>query len=365
LVLGAWCLVHVSTATAQDAPSFTVGAVSVGLSTRVQVDWQDDALDLRRARVGVQGKVHERVKYELEHDLTEKSDPWQDAYVNVAVFDALELRAGRFKMPFSLSRLASAAELDFIHRPLAATWLAPGRDSGVMAHGSVGRGVKYQAGVFAGGGDRVRDSERRDPARTPTAAARITVRPMRRLTVGASSTLGTVPEGRNSLAGRDFSDATLFPRLYVNGRRMRVGAEAQWDHGPVDVNAEFIRASDERRGQAIDESDLPDVVAGGWHVSGTWRFIGKKDTGALEMAGRVEQFRIDSHANGERPSTSERAAAIIPHANRAWTLGINWYVHRWVKLQAHAIREQRRVGGETDSGSMARWTPAVRLQLAF
>jgi phosphate-selective porin OprO/OprP len=330
----------------------------------VQVDWQEGALDLRRARVGIQGKVHDRVKYEIEHDLAEKSDPWQDAYMNVVVFDALEVRAGRFKMPFSLTRLISAADLDFVYRPLAATWLAPGRDNGVMAHGSLGHGIKYQAGMFAGGGNRVRESERRDPVVTPTAAARITVKAIRRLTVGASSTIGTVPEGRNSLAGRDFADDTLFPRFYVSGRRLRVGLEAVWDHGPVDVSAEFIRAADERRGQAVDESDLPDVVAGGWHVSGTWRFLGKKDTGALELAARIEQFRIDSHTSGEMPSTSERAATIFAHADHAWTIGINWYVHRWVKLQANAIREQRFLDGDSGTGTH-HWIPVVRMQLAF
>ena len=357
-------LLSVNAAAAQDAARFSVGGVSVGLSTRVQVDWQAGTLDLRRARVGVQGKLHERVKYEIENDLSDQSDPWQDVYLNVAVFDALEVRAGRFKMPFSLTRLTSAAELDLVHRPLAATWLAPGRDSGVMAHGSLGHGVKYQAGLFAGGGDQLRGSERRDPTRTPTAAARITVKPMRRLMVGASSTVGKVPEGRNSLAGQDLADDTLFPRFYVNGRRLRVGVEAEWDHGPVDFSAEIIRAADERRGPATDEGDLPDIVAGGWHVSGTWRFIGKKDTGALELAGRIEQFRISSHASGEMPSTSSRAAAIVLHANQAWTLGINWYVHRWVKLQANAIREQRLVEDEPETGT-PRWTPVLRMQLAF
>jgi hypothetical protein len=50
---------------------------------------------------------------------------------------AIRVRAGRFKVPFSLEETTGVKHLDFVDRSLAATQLAPGRDVGVMAHGRV------------------------------------------------------------------------------------------------------------------------------------------------------------------------------------------------------------------------------------
>ena len=44
---------------------------------------------------------------------------------------------------------------------------------------------------------------------------------------------------------------------------------------------------------------------------------------------------------------------------------MNWYVNRYVKLQANAIREQRTVDGAAISGQEHLWSRTLRLQFGF
>jgi len=49
-------------------------------------------------------------------DWRDFSTPWRDAFLNAVVGRTLEVRGGRFKIPFSLDQLTGAAELDFAYR---------------------------------------------------------------------------------------------------------------------------------------------------------------------------------------------------------------------------------------------------------
>jgi phosphate-selective porin OprO/OprP len=337
---------------AQDT-SVTIGDLfSLDFSAKLQMDWRglpagsaaarDGVFDIHRARVGVEGKVLKRVEYQLERNVADTTNPWRDAFVNVRATKRLEITAGHFKLPFSLAQLTPAMQLDFAYRPLAATYLAPGRDVGLMAHGTVRRGLKYQAGMF----------------RKDGIATRVTVEPRRGLTFGGALTAGTAAEGLNSLRARMVTDDPLFPRLYVNGRRIRAGGELEWRHGPFSVASELMRATDQRRGQGIDERDLPDLVAQGWYVSGTWLVTGEKKTdrirpakpflkegaGALEIAVRGERLGWGQTCKFCRsdPDTSLNARAdVVPEqASRVWTVGVNWYLNQWVRIQSNLIRER-------------------------
>ncbi len=63
--------------------------------------------------------------------------------------------------------------------------------------------------------------------------------------------------------------------------------------------------------------------------------------GAIEVAARYEHLRFASAGSPqEPPSRSPRAATIAGNADRAWTLGVNWYVNRWVKIRFNAINER-------------------------
>lgn len=252
------------------------GSVRAALRVVTHVDWTDlkaggPDTDVRRARLGVTGSLFERFEYEVERDFRDRTRRWRDAYGNVTVSRALEIRAGRFKVPFSLDQLTSAAELDFVARSLAAQYLAPGRDTGLMAHGRlVGRRVRFQSGVFRGGGDNIRAEERRDRRHGALVAGRLIVRPWNALAVGGAATISRVPDGDYGLRGHTAADVPFFPVIAVSGLRRRYGAEIDWRGGPVAAGAELMRAVDERLGQGVDDETLPALVMEGWYVRGTW-----------------------------------------------------------------------------------------------
>ena len=355
---------------AQDAaagghPSLTFGQVlQIDLRATLQADRRDgDPFELHRARVGIEGRLWKRVDYQVERELRDTRRPWRDVYLNAKVSKALQIQAGQFKVPFSPERLTSITTLDFIDRSLAASYLAPGREQGVMVHGTMVKGaVKYQGALV------------RDHGRNQTVAGRLSIRPWHKRRVspalqgiraGAALTRGAVPAGLNSLRGRTAADEPLFHQVMVHGLRQRVGLELAWTHGPLSLQSEMLRVADQRQGQSTDDGDLPPVVARGWYVSGAWRVSDRLPLrlGALEIAARVEDIRFGGVSDGTPASVSIRAVHVLEQADRVVTGGINWMPTRWTRLQANLIREWRSEGGVRKGA--ARWSPVVRAQVSL
>jgi hypothetical protein len=256
-----------------------------------------------------------------------------------------------------------------------------------MAHGHLFKDVvKYEAGVFRQGGENVRSSERTDAQSERTFAGHVVVKPwnnsktlrsLRSLAAGIAYTDGRLPAGLNSLRGKTVPGDSFFDRVYVKGRRQRVGGEFQWRPGPTSVQGEFIRSRDQRMGQGIDDENLPDAVARGWYVSSTWLVTGerKKDTiepnrpflkggiGAVELAGRIERLGSGGAARGA--FSSPRAWSIPARTDDVWTAGVNWYLNGFIKLQANVIREERRAGDAIIPGQGALWSRTVRIQFGL
>ena len=380
-------------------PSLRVGKL-LQLDVRLtsQTDWRDfppeqatlpkEVFDLHRARVGIEGTFLTRIDYQIEREFHDTTRPWRDVYVDARASRNLQIRAGQFKIPFGLDQLTGSMDLDFTYRSLAGTYLAPGRDLGVMAHGRLLRDiVRYQAGVFRQGGENVRASERTEAQTNRTVAGRLVVKPwfgsrtfplLNSLAAGLAFTDGRLPEGRNSLRGKTVPGDPFFEHVYVKGRRQRVGAEVEWRPGPMAVQGEFMRARDQRRAQGLDNEDLPDGVAHGWYLSSTWIVTGepKKDNvkparpflkggiGAVELAGRVERVSL---GNGDSTGgfLGPRDAAILAKADDVRTAGVNWYLNDYIKLQANLIRERREAGGIIIPGQATVWSRTLRVQFGF
>ena len=110
---------------------------------------QKDVFDLHRARVGIEGAFLTRFDYQVERELHDTTQPWRDVYLDARMVNGLEVRGGHFKIPFGLDQQTGSMDLDFNYRSLAGTYLAPGRDVGMMAHGHLLHDVvRYQAGIF-------------------------------------------------------------------------------------------------------------------------------------------------------------------------------------------------------------------------
>jgi phosphate-selective porin len=383
----------------KDHPSLEIGKRTyVDFRARVQADASrsnttspdDDGTspDEARRRIGVGGDIEHLVEFQVERELGD-DEPWRDVYANYHQFNAIQVQAGKFKLPFSLEENTSVSNLDFIYRSLAANQLAPGRDRGVMVHGRLfRRALRYEAGIFDHDG---RNGRTRNAARVfgeQTLAGRLTVQPFRSLKseaadlqIGVAVTTSDVPLGFSSLRGLTFLHASFFePDFWVLGERRRTGLELRWRPGPFSIKSEYMRVTTERRGQSVEDTDLSPLLATGWYLSGTWVITGEKKAdglnrprrplfqggfGAIEVAGRLEKLTFRSVATGDLPSTSVRADVIVGNADRAVTFGVNWYLNRWIKLQFNAIRESLDDPSQVGQRGPAFWSRVVRFQFSI
>jgi phosphate-selective porin OprO and OprP len=329
-------------------------------------DAESSALDIAKRRIGVDGEIVNLFDFQIERELAVDNAGWRDVYINYKQFHFAEVQAGKFKMPFSLDENTSSTNLDFVFRSLAAMFLAPGRDIGVMAHGRLlTRGMlRYEIGAFDHDGRNARRATVSDRVYGDrTFAGRVTLQPFRALTSPASDlsfgvafTDSNVQEGFPDLRGRTALDLGFYrPNLWVNGSRQRIGVEARWRPRPFSIKSEFIRLTDERKNESVEDTDLSPFLATGWYVSGTWAITGEAKAdglvhpkrpflqggvGAIEAAARVEKLRFGSTAPDDgAASDGPRADVVLGNSDRAETLGVNWYLNRWVKVQFNMIRE--------------------------
>ena len=311
----------------------------------------EDRLSVPRKRVSVKGELFDRVSFEVEGEVGD-DQPWRDVYADVKVHHTLRVRAGRFKVPFSLEQLTSPTELDFIARTAAVSDLAPSRDIGLMLHGRLAaKAIKYEGGVFE------IDAAARlwTAGATRTYAGRVTLAPLHdgksrgsdALEFSAALLRSDLPEGRSSLNGHLVMGDTFFHRMFVNGIRTRMGASLAWNATRGSVYGEWIRALDSRQGQAIDGGNLSDLVSTGGYAAGVWHLIardghrwGHAPLRGIDLTGRVDRLAYGSTATSDDVFLNPRADHVAPIGKDTWTAGVNWYVNRWVKIQANAVREQ-------------------------
>ena len=335
---------------------------------------EDGGIDIARRRIGVEGSAGRVFGYEAEYELGLRQ--WRDVYLDYRQFKTVQVRAGMFKLPLGLEENTSATNLDFIYRTRVSARLAPGRDRGVSVHGRVLKHlIDYEAGVFRNDGENARPSNSVRVFGNQTVAARVVARPFRpsssrwsSLQVGAAVTSSDVPLGFPAVRARTVFGASFYDSdVWVQGRRQRTGLEARWRPGRFSIQTEYIRLTDERRGQSVQDGDLSPLLAQGWYISGTYGITRKKNRcGRIEASARYETLSFGSRNDSEEPSTSARANTVLGNSDRVTTLGVNWHLNRWVKLQANVIRESiARPSMGPMPGYAGFWSHAIRLQLAL
>ncbi|MGH9139657.1 MAG: OprO/OprP family phosphate-selective porin, partial [Vicinamibacterales bacterium] len=358
-----------------------------------------------RRRLGIKGYLFRHIEYEIEHEFTEQEltdkdldagvtpkSRWKDVYLNLTWYKKAQIEAGKFKVPFGLDELTSVTHNDFVYRSLGANYLAPGRDVGAMVHGSFFKhGLTYAMGLFDGDGDNAKSKKLEGGGHT--LAGRVTVMPLRHLTsspagrleIGSAFALSQLSDDSalpNGLRGRTvMTQSTFFDSVYVKGQRRRWEADADWTSGPASIRSEFTWVSDDRLGQGIGDENLPDVRARSWYVSGAWILRGQGNArplkaaepfahqglGAIALAARYERIWFDSATTGAgTPLRNPRAVAILASGDRALTLGINWAVNRFTRIQFNAIREHVEDPARSPvANGAAFWSRVIRLQFVL
>jgi phosphate-selective porin OprO/OprP len=105
-----------------------------------------DQYELRRARIGVKGKLAKHFNYEVVGNLpgTATIDV---AYLDFAKYNEASVRFGKFKQPWGLEQLTSSNNIDFMERSYN-DQITPGKKLGVMLFGEPKAGVTYAGSAF-------------------------------------------------------------------------------------------------------------------------------------------------------------------------------------------------------------------------
>jgi len=357
-----------------------------------------DSMDLKQARLWVEGFLYKDIFYKLMPDFASSADVLPDAYIDYSYHASASLLVGKFKPALSLERLQGDSDTVFLERAFP-TYLASNRDVGIQVHGGFGvRGHKaekmpgaidaknaftYQLGLFNGCGD---DCNKNNNAGATNdnkeLVARLFAHPFQHSSVSwldgfglgiagamanpnnlALSNLQT-PIGRNTYL--------TYTGVTADGNSYHLYPQAYWYTGPFGVMAEYAMSSQTIKGanKAVRQDNTASEVTVSYVATGEDNSFGAIKPiqafspldgrwGALQFAARWTQMKVD---NGTflivDPSKSARQAT-------AWTLGANWYLNNYALVRTD-YEEVGFVGGAAHHGDRATERVfATRFQISF
>jgi phosphate-selective porin OprO/OprP len=349
-------------------------------------------ITIRRLRFKLDGTAYKYVNFRTLIDFAGSKLVVDDAWAELAVHPELVIRFGKDKAQFGLERLQSAANLMFIERSYP-TQLSPNRDIGVAARGDILKGlIHYSAALVDGVADNAVIEGETDG--NFESDVHVLVSPFKGtrygdLAIGGAATFGRTEgtlsntgltaiksDGQATIvkfAGGGASD-DLAQTAHTDGFRKRFTAHGYYDGGPVGVLAEYVR------------DDEPVVLLGthtvmtnqAWQLEASLAvtpgdkasYRGLKPRrvfdpfngalGAFEVAARYGEIRIDPKAFD---SGIVNAATSVRRA-RTYTLGGNWYVSEYVKLQINYSLTQYAGGAKTGNRETENLI-AIRFQVSI
>jgi phosphate-selective porin OprO/OprP len=331
----------------------------------------DDTFLLRRVRLSFEGTVGKYVDFRIMPDFANSTLTLFDAYANLKYFPEAQVQVGKFKPPVGLERLQSATALTFVERAFP-TLLVPSRDVGGMVWSELAEGlVTYQLGYFNG----VRDGGTQDVDTDDGKdfAARLFFHPFRPLGsewldgfgIGVAGTWGRVDEQsptsfRTTAAATSFfayrGASATFAAVSGDGERLRYSPQAYWYAGPLGVMAEYVSSSQEmQRDPVAPGSTLrEDLEHEAWQVAVSYALTGENASykglipaspfapgeggwGAFEIAARYNaiDFDDDSFDGGANSFADPTLSATKA---QGFTVGLNWYLNRWIKVMVNYDR---------------------------
>lgn len=190
----------------------------------------DFSIDL--ARVKFTWKPYRELESVLKVDVDQLDEPQEthavlrDAYVRLKPWRFWGVQVGQFKKPFSRWRLRGRSRLETVHRGVADAFMVEDlgfgdRDLGVQFQGRLGGSVpvEYFVGVFNGAG--VNEPEE-DLDGSKDYAARLTVDPLKNLSIGLSGSVKSFDTSTVDHPTRATWATGLDARVYVGGFRLIV-----------------------------------------------------------------------------------------------------------------------------------------------
>ena len=298
------------------------GKHSISLNGRLHADYRNfnyedsnkgtntgaasDTFDIRRARMGLKGKLYENYEFEVSADLASPTNSTQPggttsvldvAFLNINYFKQAQLRLGQFKMPMNLEKVTSSNNIDFMERSYI-NQFAPNEDRGVMLWGVPKDGVTYALALSNGEGKNRNEKDSRVDgmeylARGTVNFAQLMDNKDAVFHLGAafsktdlSKTSSNTTNDTNFLAGANSvrtegRGATFFTFPSVVGianvdnsiQRNRTALEGVAAYGPVKLQTEWMKTNFQGDLTATKKFDN-DVNT--WYAEALWMITGEK-----------------------------------------------------------------------------------------
>jgi phosphate-selective porin OprO and OprP len=323
--------------------SGTSSAGSFGSESRPDERTWDDAIDVRRWRIGFKAQLFQDIKVDGLFDINPEWDtgPYDKIFFLNAAWAPtkdFEIAIGKFKANvLGLEHSTSSNDMITFERALLSNLVYPGELTGVRTKGRFGDWI-YGAAVFMG------DDER-------------------------EFTQGSAGQVYQAHVGRDFSKTLDLKRALVRLEYQygtgadNFGGGGLFEH-VVALNAQFEDAAWSLQAEALAASGRGgqgDVM--GVFIMPTWSFTEK-----LQAVGRL-QYAHGDHDSLRLQSRYERLAPNLTDGGRgdsyqAAYLGLNYYIHGH-KLKLMAGTEYHRMEGGGDGGDFNGWTSTVGVRLSF
>ena len=128
-----------------DLGDFGTGTVDYPYGEDVDTKSAASHYEVRRARIGLKGRVGGVADYLLQGNIT-GNNLLDEAYVDINKYEKLGLKVGKFKVPFGLEQQTSSNNIDFMERSYV-DQNVPAKRNGLMLQGSV-PGITYQGDAF-------------------------------------------------------------------------------------------------------------------------------------------------------------------------------------------------------------------------
>lgn len=151
------------------------------------------SIDLRRARIDLQGRVHKWFAFRIQPELADNPQI-RNAWVDIGRYPFLHLRAGQMKVPFSSAWATLDNNVNFIERGTSTPFYTY-FDRGVLVWGEILDATLVPSlGIFTGAGAEI-DANGGDIDDAKDLAARVFVQPFKRVHVDVLSGLFLVAQG--------------------------------------------------------------------------------------------------------------------------------------------------------------------------
>ncbi len=371
----------------------------------------NDGFLLRRVRPIIEGTLYHDFDFVIVPDFGTGGNGGAaaapqvfDAWLNYTYSSALQFRFGKFKLPVGLEALQADPDTMFNERSFASQLISI-RDVGAQMQGQVLNGrLSYAGGVFNGVGDN-RNSSNSDFDDEKEFAGRLFAQPFKSSRFGCLKGFGF---GLGGSYTRSFTAAGLpnttggtNPGFVTDGQQQffsykstvtaagnhwRLSPQFYYYWGPFDLMGEYIVSSQEVSFTTSAKTRRFDNSA--WEVNASWVLTGENagyqgiipdhpfnphsgQWGAWQLVARYEQLDLDRSIFSRKPALSYADPAVSAKEAQAWSVGLNWWMNKNVRVNGSFTRTTFSGGGGAGAAAPATVTRQpenvifTRVQLAF